>query len=226
MARSLLFLLLLSLHSVCSALHNANILSARTQRVPDVHMMGRAEKRAAAKRAKKSGGSAGTATASRSAAASDVVSKSVVESRLREVPVFGLLVKGVGFIKQDDTITYYLDHRDAEKACAASDMGSALRVEGRPLDEVYFDKGCALKPEADAVRDLKSVPKDRMLVPDVAIPLYCIDGFQTTDKETGVASLPLFFSRKELLEFATPVYGEAEAQEKVLVTDLAGEPTT
>ena len=37
----------------------------------------------------------------------------------------------------------------------------------------------------------------------------------------GVRSLPLFFSKEELLEFATPVYGAADAKERVLLTDLA-----
>lgn len=183
-------------------------------------VMGRAEKRAAKKRAKKGGGNSATGTVSRPAAGPDKVAQSVIEKRLGEVPVFGLLAPGAGFIKQNDEVVYYLDHRDAERALSNSGLGSAARVEGRPLDEIYFDASARLKPSDDAVRELKQVPSSRSLVPDVTTPLYCIDGFQTTDKDTGVNSLPLFLSRKDLLEFAKPVYGEAEAEQKVLVTDL------
>ena len=59
----------------------------------------------------------------------------------------------------------------------------------------------------------------RWLVANVKTPLFAIDGMQTTDKDTGVNSLPLFFSKAELLEFAIPVYGP-DAAERVLITSL------
>ena len=164
-------------------------------------MMGRAERRAAAKRAKKGGGGKGQSagrSAGRSAAASDVVSKEVVEARLGGVPVFGLLAPGAGFLKQGNEVVYYMDAREAERQCAASELGSAVRVEGRPLNEIFFDPTCRLKPCDDALREMAKVPAERTLCTDVRTPLYCIDGFQTKDKETGVESLPLFFSRARL----------------------------
>merc|ERR1719217_618654 len=119
-------------------------------------MMGRAERRAAAKRAKKGGGGKGR-SAGRSAAASDVVSKEVVEARLGGVPVFGLLAPGAGFLKQGDEVVYYMDAREAERQCAASELGSAVRVEGRPLNEIFFDPTCRLKPCDDALREMAKV---------------------------------------------------------------------
>ena len=49
-----------------------------------------------------------------------------------------------------------------------------------------------LKPSNDAVIELNAVPAGRQLVPRIVCPLFCIDGLQTTDKESGVNSLPLF----------------------------------
>ena len=43
---------------------------------------------------------------------------------------------------------------------------------------------------------------------------------QTTDKNTGIESVPLFNSKMELMEFAIPVYGKEVAESKVLATDL------
>ena len=140
-----------------------------------------------------------------------------MEARLREVPVFGLLSPGAGFIQQGGETIYYLDARDAEQQCLAN---PGLRVEGVALDSVYFDASTRLQPSRDAKFEATLMPAERCLVPDVSTPLFCIDGFQTTDKDTGKASLPLFLSRADLLEFAEPVYGEREAAQKVLMTDL------
>jgi hypothetical protein len=193
----------------------SRVLAASGRAAPGI-VMGRAEKRAAAKRKKKGGSSSPARVAS-----TDKLPQSVLEARLREIPVFGLLREGEGFASQGGETLYYLDAREAERQCAAN---PGFRVEGVALGSVYFEGGTRLKPCDDALRELSLVPADRTLVPAASIrtPLFCIDGFQTANKDTNVNSLPLFLSRKDLLEFAASVYGgEAAAAEKVLCTDLA-----
>ena len=195
-------------------------------------MMGRAEKRMAKKRAKKGpqyqGGRPLGPTAT-TAPSNDKLSQAAVCKRLGEVPVFGITVgagssrasSSSGYLADEDGVaTFYMSFTEAEKACAA--LGDrAARVVGTPLDAVYFDSSHRLKPSDRAMSESKLIPPERSLVPDVATPLFCIDGMQTTDKTTGVSSLPLFFSRSELLEFAKPVYGDPGASERVLLTDLS-----
>ena len=199
-------------HGRCTGLVTPSRYAAAT-------MMGRAEKRAAAKRAKKSGGASSPAAGSRTAT-KDVVPQSTIEARLREVPIFALLQPGQGLVRQGDEVLYFLDAREAERQCDAN-PGLGLRVQGQPLDSVFFDGGTRLKPSDDALREASMIPPERCIVRDVSCPLFCIDGFQVSDKESGANSLPLFLSRADLLEFAKPVYGEKEAAEKVLLTDLA-----
>ena len=43
------------------------------------------------------------------------------------------------------------------------------------------------------------MPAERSLVRDVATPLYCIDGFQTSSKETGASSLPMDIALARLI---------------------------
>ena len=79
--------------------------------------MGRAEKRAAAKRAKKGGG---TAAAQRPAARRDVMTQDAIKLKLREVPVFGILADvtedgSPSYLQAEDGLSsFFLDHREAE----------------------------------------------------------------------------------------------------------------
>jgi len=192
-------------------------------------MMGRAEKRMAKRRQKKgpqyTGGrpmGAGNAV--------DKLPRSTVLKRLSEVPVFGIKVligseapaTSSGFLVQDgeEVSNFYMDAREAEKVVAAASNRNELRVVGVPLDTIYFDTSVRLKPASRGMEEAATIPAERALVPGVSMPLFCIDGMQTTAKDTGVNSLPLFFSKAELLQFAGPVYGSQEAPKMVLVTDL------
>ena len=212
--------LILAAHCASSLHMRAGIVPVGTP-VRAAVTMGRAEKRAAKRRAKKGGappaqvGGGGGGTPRN---ADDTVSRSTVELRLGEIPVFGILAEGKGFAVQGGESLFFCDAREAERHC---DANPGYRVEGVPLDTVYFDSTTRLKAADESVGDAAKVPSERALVPNVNVPLFCIDGFQTTAKDTGVSSLPMFFSRAELLDFATPVYGSAEAEKKVLVTDLA-----
>ena len=208
----------LSFIAVAVALHAPPLAP---QRCPSVTMMGRAERRAAAKKNKKSGGSKTAVKKPLSAstkASSDKLPRSVVEKRLREIPVFGILQEGQGWVQQGGDSIFYLDEREASRIAGAN---PEYRVEGVALDTVYFDQSCRLKASEEALREAQSIPASRALTREIYAPLFCIDGFQTTDKDTGVNSLPLFLSRADLMEFAQPVYGEKEAAEKVLITDLS-----
>jgi len=191
--------------------------------------MGRAEKRMAKKRAAKGGQRQARqrAAGQRPAATdrNDVLSRAQVLARLREVPVFGIAGGAQqtekGFLQAEgERAVLYMDAREAEGACP-----SGAIVKGVPLDEIYFDSSTLLRPSKSALQEAATIPNDRRLVPDVRTPLFAIDGMQTTNKDTGVASLPLFFSKAELLEFATPVYG-ADAADRVLLTDLEAATTS
>ncbi len=187
-----------------------------------VQMMGRAEKRMAKKRKKKGPlYEGGRPVKGVRAARNDVLSKQEVLQRLGEIPVFGIEASPTATTVSERFVdgTFYCMPREAERACEAL-RDPNLRVEGIPLSEVYFDSTTRLKPSDSAVRELKTVEKAQWLVPDVSIPIYCIDGLATSDKRTGVASLPLFLSKQELLQFAVPVYGSQETAQKVLVSDL------
>jgi len=154
----------------------------------------------------------------------DMMPRDTVLARLREVPVFGLsggsgsdATTESGFLTASDGMaTLFMDSREAEKA---SSLSPGSRLKGVPLDEVYFDQSVRLKPSDSALKEATTVPNERALVANVKTPLFAIDGMQTTDKDTGVNSLPLFFSKAELLEFAIPVYGP-DAAERVLITTL------
>ena len=191
-------------------------------------MMGRAEKRMAKKRAAKGPQYQGGRPLQQSDR-TDKVPRSAVLKRLNEVPVFGLRVlqgssagaTEAGYLADDDGIaTLYMDARDAERDIAQRKMEAELRVTAVSLDDVFFDKSTRLVSSQRSMDDLATIPAERALVPDVRTPLFAIDGFQTKNEETGVDSLPLFFSKADLLNFANPVYGSAEAKKKVLVTDL------
>jgi len=178
-------------------------------------VMGRAERRMAKKRSKKVAGARSAAPASRG----DVLPRTEVLARLAEVPVFGLK-SGTEFLTaQDSCSCFYLDAREAERMCLK--MGSNVRVEGLALSEIYFDPKTRLKAADSALSQLQSVPAGARLEPNIKVPLFCIDGLQTTDKSTGISYLPLFNSKAELLEFAVPVYGEEAAKRMVLATDLS-----
>lgn len=180
-------------------------------------VMGRAERRQADKRNKKTGGRSALSQSSRGR--DDVLPRTEVLARLSEIPVFGIK-SGAGFLTAEDgAACFYLDAREAERMC--SKLSGDVRVEGLPLSEVYFDPKCRLKAADSALRQLETVPPSARLDPKIKVPLFCVDGLQTTDKTTGVASLPLFNCKLELLEFAVQVYGEDLAPKKVLVTDLA-----
>jgi len=231
--------LLIALLPLCAALQPSIVASRcpaiSVGRVSTPPAMGRAEKRMAKKRQKKgpqyTGGRPINAPGGGGAVREDKLPKSVVATRLGEVPVFGLRGFGLdvqstetGWLAGDDgNALFYVDAREAERAAsklqAAASLPRAPTVEGVPLDTVYWDVGAVLKASDNAIKQRATVPADRSLVPDVRTPLFCIDGMQTTDKTTGVNSLPMFFSKSELMEFATPVYGAAAA-DKVLVTDL------
>jgi hypothetical protein len=143
------------------------------------------------------------------------------------VPVFGICAFEGSSIPQtttgyvcagDGLAVFYMDFLEAEKACSA--LGDDTRVVGVPLDTVYFNSEHCLKPSDSAMDEAQLIPAARRMVPDASTPLFCIDGMLMTDKETGGKSLPLFFSREELLAFARPIYGDKIAEEEVLLTDL------
>jgi hypothetical protein len=217
-------LLTLSWHS--ATCYHSFALQTSTRTDPAGVVMGRAEKRMAKKRRAKgqqyTGGRPLTLPAK-----TDILSKSTVLKRLSEVPVFGIRNWGDGAVPttdggwvaaEDGVATFYLDSREAEQV--SETFPAQKRVVGVGLETIFFDTNTRLKPSSTAVKDLSRIPAERALVREVSCPLYCIDGMQTTDKESGVNSLPLFFERSELLEFATPVYGASEAEQRVLVTDL------
>jgi len=185
--------------------------------------MGRAERRMAQKRAKKGPQHPGGRPISARGAprSTDVVPRDVLLTRLSEVPVFGIQSNSGLIAAADGAASLFLSVKEAETACRAM-KDSSLRVEGVPLSDVYYDKKTRLKACDGAVAEAQRVPPSGRLVPleDVRVPLFCIDGLATTDKDTGVSSVPVFFSKKELLGFAGPVYGAAAAEAKVLVTDL------
>ena len=147
-------------------------------------------------------------------AAADVMSRDAVAERLREVPVF--LISGRREVASGQP-NCFLEPDQAEAAAAKLGDG---RVECTTLDTVYFknDPSNMLAPSGLAARELENTPQ--RMTPEITVPLFCIDGLEVQEKASGKASLPLFLSRKDLLEFANPVYGEAEAADKVLVTDL------
>ena len=178
------------------------LYSSSSSRVLHAPTMGRAEKRMAKKRSKKgqqyTGGRPINAPAT---VASDKLPKSTVAKRLGEVPVFGLRGFGLdvpttetGWLAGDDgSALFYVDAREAERA--ATELSSALprkpTIEGVPLDTVFWNEGAMLKASETALQARQTVPSERSLVPDVKTPLFCIDGMQTTDKTTGVSSLPM-----------------------------------
>ena len=103
-----------------------------------------------------------------------------------------------------------------EAEAAAARLGEG-RVECCTLDKVYFNKDNIMQPSKRAIDELSRTPQ--RMTPDVAVPVFCIDGLQVEDKGTGDSSLPLFFSRSELLEFAKKCMEKPEA--RVMVTDLS-----
>jgi len=194
--------------------------------------MGRAEKRMAKKRKANGPQYQGGRPLTLNTNRNDRVPRNTVLSRLREVPVFGIRVlegsnapktEG-GFLvpaASDGLVsTFYMDPREAERVVQGTGAARELRVVGITLDEIVFDTSVRLQPAESAVNEGLTIPKDRALVTVIATPLFCIDGLQTTDKDTQVSSLPLFFSKADLLQFANPVYGASEAAKKVLITDL------
>ena len=212
-------------HVAASRIPHSELLTRSA--LEDFVMMGRAEKRMAKKRAAKGqqyqGGRPITAPTSRGGAArDDRLPRSVMLQRLGEVPVFGLLVESgtaarrteAGYLCAEDGLaTFYMDAREAEAAVAAQQDGG-VRMAALSLDQVYFDSSARLKPSDGAARDALACAGSAM-VAEVRTPLFCIDGMQTTSKQTGVASLPLFFSRDDLLQFATPVFGAKAAAAQV-----------
>ena len=118
----------------------------------------------------------------------------VVKSRLKEVPVFRISEPNA-----DGKPNMFLDAAEAE--AAASKRTGKLEVV--TLDKAYFDAGNVLQPSKMAVDEARRTPQ--RMTPDVLVPVFCIDGLQVEDKTTGEGSLPLFFSRSELLGFAKKV---------------------
>jgi len=179
-----------------------------------VSMMGRAEKRAAAKQAKKKkgggGGGGGMATAT---GAADVMSRDAVAERLREVPVF--LISGRREVASGQP-NCFLEPDQAEAAAAKLGDG---RVECTTLDTVYFknDPSNMLAPSGLAARELENTPQ--RMTPEITVPLFCIDGLEVQEKASGKGSLPLFFSKKELLGFGKTAMENPE--ERVMATDLS-----
>ncbi|KAL1529124.1 hypothetical protein AB1Y20_000084 [Prymnesium parvum] len=175
--------------------------------------MGRAERRASAKRAKK-----GSAGARGAPFTQDILSRDAVLSKLREVPVFGLLADmsddgRPSYVQAADGAScFFMDPREAERECAK--LGSSLQVHGISLDQVYFDPSVRLKASPDGVREANTVVQNHGL----KLPLFAIDGLTLKDKPTGVVSTPLFFSKSELLEFARTCMDAPE--EQVLLTEL------
>lgn len=167
------------------------------------------------KQKKKTGGKPGLNPTQAGRGRDDVMLRTDVLARLAEVPVFGLKSGDRFFAAADGFASFYLDSREAE-LMRQKMSDPRLRVEGLPLSEVYFNPTTRLKAADSALRELKSVPDSARLVPGIQVPLFCIDGLQTTDKRTGVASLPMFNRKAELLEFANPVYGKEVAPGKVL----------
>jgi len=181
--------------------------------------MGRAEKRQAQKRSKKGGRSAQGLGGQRGSR--DVLPRDVVLRKLREIPAFGILAAGTestaaGYLVADGYASFWLDKKEAELAC--SRLGdSSLRVEGIPLDEIYFDPATRLKPSDLSLRQAKTVVAG-VDATSVSVPLFAIDGLVTADKATGVESRPVFLDKSELLEFAATCMDDGA--QRVILTDL------
>lgn len=179
--------------------------------------MGRAERRAAAKRAKK-----GPISSRVTAAPKDVMSRDAVLTKMKEVPVFGLVADVTEdgqpsyLTAEDGCSSFYMDAREAQQASAQ--LGRGLRVNGVTLDQVYFDPSVRLKPSDESINQARLM-MNKGVEPSVNVPLFAIDGMQTTDKTTGIESTPLFFSRSELLDFGKTCMQDPERH--VLLTDLS-----
>ena len=178
-------LLLAPVSAAVATTTTARSCAAQTPLRSPIVVMGRAEKRAAAKRAKKGGTGGGRAT---SGPARDRMSRDAVLTKLREVPVFGLQA-GVSedgepsYLTADDGCSsFFLDDREAELACAK--LGKGLQVNGITLDKIFFDPNVRLKPAAEGVQQARGMVKGGE--PDVSVPLFAIDGMQVEDKDTGV----------------------------------------
>ena len=183
--------------------------SSITGRAHNLVMMGRAEKRMAKKRAAKGPQYQGGRPLKPSAKGDDRLPRKTVLTRLREAPVFGIRVlegsdalrNEQGFLVQDGCdglSTFYMNPREAERAVASQGSGRGLRVTGLTLDAIFFDPSVQLKPDQSAMQAVGTIPSSRALTSPVTTPLYCIDGMQMTATESGVSSLPLFFSKDDV----------------------------
>jgi hypothetical protein len=185
--------------------------------------MGRAENRAAQKRKKKGGGGSTAGGGGGRRASTDTLTREQVALKLREVPVFGLLAGRSddgrpSYLRNDDGCSsFFLDAKEARDECTK--VGGGVTIEGITLDQVAFDKSCRLKADGACMREARAMAKGGTLSNAVQVPLFAIDGLLVEDKETKVASTPLFFSRAELLQFACTCMENAE--ERVIVSDLS-----
>lgn len=148
------------------------------------------------------------------------MSRDAVLLKLREVPVFGLLTDDAGeptYLKAEDGCSsFFLDHREAREACKR--IAGNVRVQGTSLDNIYFDPSTRLKPSDACMKEARAMVRGGGEI-DVSVPLFAIDGMQVLDKDSGIESTPLFFSRGELLEFAKTCMDDGES--RVLLSDLA-----
>jgi len=194
----------------------APIAAARSPHV--AVRMGRAERRMADKEDKQSARNPGSKRETQAGRGrEDAVSRTEMLKRLAEVPVFGIALNGRFLTAADGAASFYLDAREAHQMLQKM-SDERLCVEGLPLSEVYFDPKTRLKAAYSALRELESLPVTSRLLPNIKVPLFCMDGLQTTDKKTGTASLPMFNSKAELLEFAKMASMDPS---KVLATDLS-----
>ena len=159
------------------------VATAAGLRVPPPSMMGRAENRAAKRAAKKKGGRAGGRGVATPVQRNDVMPQEVVEKRLSEVPVFR--ISGAKPVASG-TPNLFLDAVEAEAAAARLGEG---RVECCTLDKVYFNKDNIMQPSKRAIDELSRTPQ--RMTPDVAVPVFCIDGLQATLSLTLTLTLPL-----------------------------------
>lgn len=162
----------------------------------------------------------------------DFLSGSEVQERLNKVPVFGIKGKGLsgetegGWVaSKDGSSPFFMDKDEADQTmkelkdqCRKAGKSETLRVEGVALGKVWGDPGVSIAPSLESLNDLKYVPSDRVMDPDIGVPVYGIDGLAAVDSDTNKSVIPLFFSRTDLLHYVGDVYSDAE--ERVLASDL------
>mmetsp|Transcript_10741 Transcript_10741/g.20015 ORF Transcript_10741/g.20015 Transcript_10741/m.20015 type:complete len:357 (-) Transcript_10741:114-1184(-) len=164
----------------------------------------------------------------------DRVSMETLLKRLKEVPVFAIRTAAdVGdkatedgyWLNEDGFVQYYMAPAECEldRKMLFEEMGEADRekteIVTNSLDKVIFAENIQLKPSKVAIQDVLKIPRSNSMVDSVRVPVFCIDGLVTRDKNTGESEMPIFFSRQGCIDMARDVIPGAASQ--VLLGDLS-----